>query len=340
MMQDASADTALSSNPVPAGPVCWTLTDGRPGNANPARGLASALGLVPAEKTLRLAAPWRWLPPAAWPPRVMGLGSGSDALAPPWPDLVISCGRKAIGPALEIKRRSGGAALAVHIQHPRIDPARFDLVICPAHDRLKGPNVVVTAGTIHGLTRAALDAAAEAWRNRLGSLPHPRIAVLIGGSNKAYRMDTETGQRIGTDLARLAAERGAGLMVTLSNRTGSDAAAAIRTALDGTGAWIWDGTGDNPYRGMLGLADRVLVTVDSVNMISEAAATGRPVETLDLPAVGRTAKFERFRAAMAEAGVLRAFDGRLEEWSYDPPDDTVRAAERVRALLTKRHHAD
>lgn len=329
-------ETADPDTDPAATPVCWALTDGRPGNANPARGLAEALGLAPVAKTVRLATPGRWLPPGLWPPGMLGLGAGSDPLAPPWPDLVISCGRKAIGPALEIRRRSGGATRAVHIQHPRINPSRFDLVVCPAHDRLQGPNVVVTVGTVHGLTRATLDAAAAAWKDRLGVVPRPRVAVLIGGTSKAYRMDAPTGRRIGTDLARLVAQTGAGLMLTLSNRTEAAAAAEIRSALAGTGAWIWDGRGDNPYRGMLGLADHVLVTADSVNMMSEAAATGRPVYTLELPAAGSTAKFERFRESMAAAGVLRPFEGRLEDWSYEPPDDTARAAERVRALFSAR----
>jgi uncharacterized protein len=104
--------------------------------------------------------------------------------------------------------------------------------------------------------------------------------------------------------------------------------------LAGLPAEIWDGAGDNPYFGYLGLADHVLATADSVSMITEASATGKPVHILQLP--GGSAKFERFHAAMAAAGVTRVFTGRLDEWSYPPRDDTAEAGSRIRAMMEER----
>ncbi len=59
------------------------------------------------------------------------------------------------------------------------------------------------------------------------------------------------------------------------------------------------------------------MTADSVSMISEAAATGKPVHILDLD--GGSAKFARFHAAMQDAGITRPFTGRIEVWSYRRP---------------------
>lgn len=316
-------------------PVCWVLTDGKAGNVNPALGLAERAGLAITEISVALARPWVWLPPGFWPPGVLGVDRASAArLTPPWPDVTLSCGRRAIGPALEIKRRSGGRTKTVHIQHPRMTIDRFDLLIVPEHDQLSGPNVEVTCGSVHRVTREKLDAAAREWAGRLAHLPAPRIAVCIGGKNAAYRFDAAVGQAIGADLATLARDTGAGLMLTFSRRTPPDAAAAIREALAGTATEIWDGQGENPYFGYLGLADRVIVTGDSVNMVSEAAATGRPVQVIRLPIAGRADKFERFHAAMERRGATRPFGGTLEDWDFQPPDDTQRAADRLCALMS------
>lgn len=315
--------------------TCWILTDGRAGNLAPVRGIAAAVGLPVVEKVIDLTRPWVWLPPGFWPRGVLGVtpDCAAELQGPPWPSLILSCGRRSIGPALELKRRSGGAICAVHVQHPRLDPTRFDLVVAPVHDRLSGANVETTLGSVHAVTRPLLDAAAELWRDRLASLPSPRVAVLIGGSNSAYRLDAEVGAQIGTRLADLCAKTGCGLMLTGSRRTDPGAMAALRTALAGCDAEIWSGEGENPYRGYLGLADHVIVTCDSVNMASEAAATGRPISILPLPVTGRVAKFERFHAALAAAGISRPFDGTLADWGYPTPDDTDRVAARIRGML-------
>jgi len=78
----------------------------------------------------------------------------------------------------------------------------------------------------------------------------------------------------------------------------------------------------------------VLVTADSVSMISEAAATGKPVHVLDLD--GGDAKFRRFHATMGAAGVTRPFTGRIESWSYPILDDTARAGAALRRLVLTR----
>jgi mitochondrial fission protein ELM1 len=69
-------------------------------------------------------------------------------------------------------------------------------------------------------------------------------------------------------------------------------------------------------------------------MISEAAATGKPVHVVELE--GGSAKFRRFHAAMQEAGITRPFAGRTEDWSYAPLDETGRIAAEVKRRLQGR----
>lgn len=315
--------------------VTWVLTDGKAGTRNGALGLAAAVGLPVIDKHIHSRLPWRWLPPQLWPPGVLGVGVGGDELAPPWPRLLISAGERSVGPALSIKRLSGGATFCVHIQHPRVDPAKFDLVTASAHDRLTGPNVRTTLGALHHVTREKLAAEARKFESQYADLPRPLVAVLIGGANRVYRFDRATAERLADGLARICEESGGGLLITASRRTGPENEALLRERLKGLPAEIWDGAGDNPYFAFLGLADAIVVTSDSVNMVSEACYTGKPVHVFGLPGGGAT-KFDRFHQSLVETGVTRPFEGRLENWRYDPLDERTALAAEIREKLDER----
>ena len=86
-----------------------------------------------------------------------------------------------------------------------------------------------------------------------------------------------------------------------------------------------------------GLADAVVVTCDSVSMVSEACATGKPVLVAELD--GGNAKFRAFHATLREAGHTRPFRGELERWATRPPDDTERVAAEVRRRMSARRIA-
>jgi uncharacterized protein len=307
--------------------TCWVLTDAKIGTENQCLGLAEALGLAVSVHRIELSPPWAWTAPFLPMPRRAALGD----LAPPWPDLVITAGRQSVLPALAVRR--AGAMPVIAVQDPQVAPARFDLVVAPAHDRVDGPNVLATLGAMHRVTRARLAAEVARFAPSLAHLPHPRVAVVIGGDSRVHRLPVPLAARLALQLAQLADTHG--LMVTLSRRTSAAAADVLRTALDGhPHVALWDGAGPNPYFAYLGLADAVLVTADSVSMISEAGSTGKPVHVIAVE--GGSRKFDRFHHALAAAGVTRPFRGPIERWQYLPLDDTARAAARVRDLLAAR----
>ncbi len=320
---------------------CWTVSDGRRGMENQVLGLAEALARrVPLSietRTVRLAAPWRWMPypvlGAGWPDPLAVLHDTSGRFDPPWPDVLIGCGRQAVPISLAMRRRSKGQTLTVQTQHPRIDPARFDLVLPPRHDGLTGPNVLPLIGAPHRVTRETLEAGGAQFADLFKDLPRPLAGVLIGGTSKSHRLDANRMTALAADLKALS-DAGIGLAVTTSRRTGAENEAILRNALAGTDAFVWDGAGENPYFGLLAHADALLVTEDSTNMVTEAAATGKPVHILALD--GGSAKFTRFHDDLAARGVTRPFTGRLESWTYDPLDETSRAAEAIAARLETR----
>ncbi len=299
----------------PAAKRIWVVTDGKAGHRLQCLALADALGGDVTVHDIAARAPWRWLPPRLW------LSPGMAAqtkLTPPWPDLVITAGRSAVAVGAWLGRQ-GAATVAV--QDPRLPADWFDAVVAPAHDGLDHPRVITTLGGLSRVTPAAL-AAGEAPAE-LTALPTPRVAVLIGGSNARFRFDAATAAALGHQLAQLA-DTGHGLAITASRRTGEAEAALIRAALQGRPHLWWDGTGANPYLAYLAAADHILVTMDSVAMLSDAASTGKPVHGIALP--GTPGKFGQFHAALTQAGILRPLTLPLQTWTYTHLQETTRAA--------------
>jgi uncharacterized protein len=288
-------------------------------------GLAEAARLPYELRTLAPRPPWKWVAAKLWP---KPLAAVADSLRAPLPGLIIACG--GMGAAVAAALRRGNRAV-VQVQHPRLDPRRFDLIVVNRHDGLTGPNVVVTRTALHRATPERLAAAATAWHDRFAHLPRPLVAVLIGGSNGRFRLDAAVAAQLAGALANMLQRDRVGLAVTPSRRTDPAAIRVLRETLEPLGAFVWDGTGDNPYFGMLGLADAIVVTQDSVSMISEAAATAAPVLIAPLP--GRSRRQAMFLDALRAEDRVRWFDGRFAAWKVAPLDDTPAAAAELRRRL-------
>jgi mitochondrial fission protein ELM1 len=325
-------------------PATWIVTDGKAGMVNQCLGLAERIGLAPEVKRITLRPPFRQLVPYLRIGLSHAFAAGSDPIAPPWPDIAIGCGRAAIAGLLAIKRGSRGRSFIIYTQDPRISPRHFDLLVVPEHDRLSGQNVITTKGALHRVTPERLAAEKPRWAPQFVALPAPRIAVSIGGSSAAYPFGPAEAGELGMRLAALARGRtGTGgetappvsLMVTCSRRTSPECRAILEAHLVGLpNCYFWDGSGDNPYFGMLAHADAIIVTCDSANMVSEAASTGKPVLVAELE--GGNAKFRRFLDSLYESGTVRPFTGALEIWQAPPLDETGKAALAVRERLAAR----
>lgn len=312
--------------------TCWVVSDGKAGMENQCIGLAESLGLTPVVKRVHLRTPWRQLTPYWRIGNRFAASPKGDPVEPPWPDILIGTGRQSIAVSLAVRKLSGGRTFTVQIQDPVMNPRHFDLVVVPRHDKLRGDNVLVTRGALHRVTPAILADAAERFAPKLAHLPHPRIAVLIGGDNGVYRLTPTIMGDVAERLANLTRTHGAGLMVTPSRRTGADNEAILRARLSGLPAEVWDGTGENPYFAYLGLADAVVVTCDSVSMTSEACSTGKPVYVIELE--GGSPKFRAFHDGLYQDGITRPFDGSLDQWSYPPLNETEVVADEVRRRLS------
>lgn len=327
----------------PAEPLnVWIVTDGRAGIEAQALGLAEAIArrapISLTTKRVRLRSPWSWLPAGFVPKPRLATTIGSDPIDPPWPDIFIGCGRASIPFALGVRDWSNKRTFVVQLQDPRINPREFDVVIPPLHDGLEGDNVLPIVGACNRITPERLEQAVSAYKAaNLEDLPSPRFAVLIGGKSKRQDISPERARAISDSLAAVQRETGGTLLATVSRRTSPAARMQFRTWLAPHCAVFYEDEGANPYPAILGAAEHIFVTADSVNMATEAAATGKPVHILTVD--GQLGKLARFHQSLARRGCARPFKGKLENWSYPPLLETDRAAAAVLTAWAARKRA-
>jgi mitochondrial fission protein ELM1 len=308
------------------GPLTWVLTDGKAGDELQALSMAEALGVAPEIRRVKPKAPFTWLMP--WgpiDPRERP-GAPDSPLAPPFPDLLIASGRRAVAYLRHVKRASGGRTYTVFLKDPRTGPKTADFIWSPSYDRLRGPNVLTTLTPPHRVSAQRIDAARAQPDPRLAHLRNPRVAVLAGGNSRHHRFTEENIARLVEHLTSIA-EAGAGLMVTASRRTPSALREALITLTSRNGGFFWDGTGENPYVDLLALADFIVATADSFNMIGEAAATGRPILVFE-PSGGHP-KLDVYMSGLKSHGVVHPFEGRLEGQPYEPLNSTTKVAKAI-----------
>lgn len=316
----------------------WAVSDGRAGIESQVLGLAEAIArLRPAEivnKRLKFNGLYRLLPaPLQLSPR-LHLARDSDRLEPPWPDLWIGAGRMAVTFAMCIRGWSKGETFVVQVQDPRWPAGMFDLVIPPNHDRLAGPNVVPITGSPHRVTPQRLKAELKPFAKQFKGLPHPRVAVLIGGKSRAHDLTPARAIAMADEIALAVGRAGGSVLVSFSRRTPDAARALMAHRLKQLPGIVWDGEGPNPYFAFLAAADHIAVTADSTNMAAEAASTGKPVHILAMD--GSSKKFDLFHAELRKLGAARPFSGALEPWTYEPLNETERAAAEVLKRLDAR----
>lgn len=254
------------------------LTDGSAGMVAQVKSLADAMNIGLDLKQIQVEAAWHLLPSRAYDLGFAKLFRVTKEARPLLPDLVISCGRKA-GLVAASWRTGCKRTKFIHIQDPQMSASHFDAVVAMAHDKLRAKNVITVPLALHSITPQTLHAASRQWCPKFEHLPRPWNAVLIGGSTNRYNLVPGAMRAL---IEKIDAIEGS-LLITSSRRTGE-----VNTQLldqhfrRNKRVFLYTGEMENPYLGMLACADKIYVTNDSVNMMSEALASGKPVEVLAL----------------------------------------------------------
>jgi mitochondrial fission protein ELM1 len=334
--QSLAADSAAASVEagleVLRGLTGWIISDGKAGNDVQTRGVFDAMGLSYQVKPVDPRGLWRALSP--WGPvsPAERFGTPASQFHPPWPDFAIAVGRLTTPYLRTLRRRAGRQTYTVILQDPKVGTGAADLYWVPEHDTLRGANVITTLTSPHSFTPRRIAELRRSMPPEIAALPVPRVAVMLGGPNGDYRYTQGVLAHLVSGLRSLA-ELGAGLMITPSRRTPADITAFVRDATEGLHRRFWSGEGDNPYPHFLAHADALVAPADSVNMVGEACATGKPVYVFEPE--GGSPKFARFHSALRRHGATRPLPERMERlvtWSYTP----LNTAETIAAEIARR----
>ena len=269
-----------------ASPRIWVLIGEKLGDNAQVLSIAEALGLPSEHKTIVMRDQFRFGKPHVKPSLYHIDADRSAALEPPWPDLVITIGRRLSMVALWIKEQSGGRTRTVLVGRPRRMLDRFDLVVTAAHYRLPArDNVLRLDLPLMRVDEQAVKTAARDWAPRFEALKRPIVAMLVGGPTKPVRFDAAVAADLMRRATAAAAEMDGTLYITTSRRTPPAIVDVFEAALpDGAVLYRWGPEADeNPYRGLLGLADCFIVTGDSISMMVEVARLGRPLAIFQQP---------------------------------------------------------
>ncbi len=304
---------------------CFALHDGRAGNARQAEALAHWVGNTVSSITLRTAAPWRWLAPRVWPGAQHAFRPDLAGTLTEKPCIAIGCGRQA---ALATRLLRSDRVRSIQILDPRIDARHWDVVVVPAHDRLRGENVIVMQGSLNAIDDAWLQRYRDCAPVDIRAVG-PLCAVLIGGPTADTPYDLEA---VLDAIAQVRASFDGLIYVCTSSRTPADWSATIRslTSQGDVRLWSFDDERTNPYPFLLACSTRIVCTADSVNMLSESCATALPVEYVGAARMrGRVAKFVR---TLEDAKRIRAL-GSVDALQLTPLRESQRVAEDISQRL-------
>jgi len=203
--------------------------------------------------------------------------SSYETLMQSYADIVISCGSSTA--AVNILLSKENNAKSIVIMKPMfIALNRFNLAIIPKHDKPKiAENVVITNGALNLVDSKSLRFYADKLKDRLGMLKERRIGLLLGGDAKNFKMDYKAVEAIADNLIKAAAEHDAEILITTSRRTPRYIEELLRKKFSSKERCRLlvianEENSKGAVESILGLSDVVLVSEESISMISEAAS--------------------------------------------------------------------
>lgn len=265
-------------------PLVWCLLGRKAGDNAQVRALAAELGYPTQEKHI-VAQPWELLVHLGSRASLAGISTTrSSELAPPWPELVITAGRRNEPVAHWIQHQSAGHSRLVHIGRPWAPLENFDLIVStPQYSLPRRHNILHNQLPLQRLLPAELQQAGHAFGPLWQELPRPWTAVLVGGDSGRFVFTPAKARLLGLQCDRLAREHGGSLLISNSPRTPEGATDALLKQISVPHYCYRFGTGkDNPYAGLLALADVFVVTGESMSMLAEASSTNKPLLIFDM----------------------------------------------------------
>ena len=307
----------------------WIATDGSQGMISQVKGLAQHFSDRIFNIKIDLIFPWSLLQPGFLP--VYGWVFKNKMDFHKEPHIVISCGRKSVYFSLYLKKLFMKKIITIHIQNPKINFNKFDFIVSPNHDNIKGVNVIESIGALHQFSKEMI----ESKKNSYLSVPKNNlISFIIGGNNRHYKFTRESILDLINKIKHLKKRYSKyNFLIISSRRTGADIIRFIKEKLDKI-AHVWDGVNENPYIFALRNSIFFVVTSDSTSMISECAFTGKPIFVFHLPFKRLSKRIESFHHEFENLKITKKFMDHvdLNPWKYETLDE----AKRISGIIKKR----
>ena len=266
-------------------PATWLVLGDKPGDNRQVEIITERLPWPVARKNVIPKPEWAFAKPRVRPTLEIFDAERSDELVPPWPDLVLTIGRRPSSAAFWIREQNRGRTRIVLVGKPSGGIGPYDLVIASAEQYLpRLPNVMNIGLPLMRVEPARIAAEAGQWAPGFEGLPRPWVAVLLGGPTGPFRFDERLVARVLEAATDIGEGQGGTAFVVTSRRTPAAVVEALRARLPaGARLFAWgDAAAGNPYAALLGLADAALVSGDSISMQTEVARQGLPLGIIPL----------------------------------------------------------
>ncbi len=304
------------------------LTQGMHGMISQVEGLAKALNLNYKNQEIKLKKFWEFVPPFLTPATLSILKT--DFIFDS--KIIISCGRKSVIPSIALKKKYKDKIFTIHIQDPKVSIDKFDLIVCPEHDGLKGNNVIRTIGAIHYLTDKEI--LRENNYLKIDNENKKIIAFILGGPNKYYAFSDKEIDFLFNKIKTIFTRDKYKLIVVPSYRTPPD---IIKKAFNSFGHdhMVIKEVDKKAYLSALSISDYIVVTCDSTSMISEAAITGKPIYVAQMSAKKNNSRFQKFFSQFKQLNIIKDLTDKIDLWSYDKLDEVNRISPLINEKIKK-----
>ena len=306
------------------------LTEGYHGMISQVEGLAKALKVEFQHKIVRLNLMWNYIPPKLTPISKIILKDKNYINNDNTFDLVISCGRKSVVPSIIFKKKND-KIFTIHIQDPKVSFKNFDLIVAPEHDNLVGENVISSKGAIHYITKDEIEKANSYLSDKINN--KKIVSLILGGPNKYYNFSNEELTKIFNKVRSNFISIGYKIIIIPSMRTPKRIIDLANKEFLSEG-YVVNSVDKQAYLASLALASKIVVTCDSTSMISEAAASGKPIFIAHMQPKMNNYRFERFFHLFREMGITRNLEEKVENWSYKHFNEAERIAPMIHSKLS------
>ena len=304
------------------------LTEEMHGMISQAEGLAKALDIDFTHHKVELNSFWKLIPPKFTPVSNFTFNSldAKDF------DIIISCGRKSVIPSICLKKNSKKKVYNIHIQDPKVSFNNFDFIIAPEHDDLSGENVILSKGSIHYLTNEELVKNREYLSEKLNK-EKEYLALILGGPNKYYDYNDNNLTKVFDKVKSILEKNNLQAIIIPSKRTPKKII-NLSNNYFGKDHLVINDIDKKAYLSGLSLAKYIVVTCDSISMISEAALTGKPIYIAEIPAKKNDYRFRSFRELFGKLNIVKNLEEKVEIWNYEILDETNRIAKEIKRKIS------